>query len=179
MSGETKRAQKIEVGIGLPNFGDALESIDAREAAMAIEHAGFDGIWLTDHLLIPAEYESKYPYSKDGSFFLPEGGWWFESIVTLSYIAAVTSRVRLGIGVCVLPLREPRALSQQLATLDRLSGGRVVLGAGAAWLAEELDALEVPRKARGLRVEGAIELMRQCWTGEPQPGTYGPFGLPN
>jgi probable F420-dependent oxidoreductase len=168
-------ARRLSFGVGLPNFGDAVDRLGAREMATAIEDAGFDGVWLTDHVVLPQELTSKYPFSPDGSFFVPEGGAWYEPVALLGYLAAVTTRLQLGIGVCVLPLRDPRMLSQQLAAIDQLSGGRVVLAAGAGWLEEEFDALEVPFRNRGARLEGGIELLRACWTGRPAAGDYGPY----
>ena len=166
-------------GVGLPNFGDAVDQLGAREMAVAIEEAGFDGVWLTDHVALPQQLTSQYPFSPDGSFFVPEGGAWYEPIVLLGYLAAVTKHVKIGIGVCVVSLRDPRLLSQQLAAVDRLSGGRVVLAAGAGWLEEEFEALEVPFRNRGARMEASIALMRACWTGRPRAGTYGPYRVAN
>ncbi len=171
-------AGAVTVGIGLTNHGDTLEVVDPRDIARSVEAAGFDSLWVSDHVLIPDTVESHYPFSPDGAFFLPDGGSWFEALITLTYAAAVTSRLRLGIGVCVVALRDPRLLSQQLATLDELSGGRVVLGAGAGWMLEEFEALEVPTARRGDRLDGAIDLLRECWTGSPAVGEYGPFTLP-
>lgn len=165
----------LTFGVGVPNFGDAIDRIGLREIAVAIESAGFDGAWLTDHVVIPQAFASKYPFSEDGSFFVPDGGAWYEPVATLSFLAAVTTRLQLGIGVCVVPLRDPRMLSQQLAAIDRLSGGRVVLAAGAGWLAEEFEALEVPFKNRGARLEAGIDVLRAFWTGQPAAGTYGPY----
>lgn len=167
------------IGVGLPNFGDTLDRVDGRDVARAVEEAGFDGLWLTDHILLPDHIESKYPFSPDGTFFLPEGGTWYESVVTLAYVASATTRLQLGIGVCVAALRDPRLLSQQLASLDRLTGGRVTLGVGAGWLREEFEAFEVPFERRGARLDGAIDVMRDCWTGQPTGGEYGPYTLPN
>ncbi len=167
--------RRLTFGVGLPNFGEAVDRLGAREMASAIEETGFDGVWLTDHVAIPQQLTSKYPFSPDGSFFVPEGGAWYEPVALLGYLAAVTTRLQLGIGVCVLPLRDPRMLSQQLAAIDQLSGGRVVLAAGAGWLEEEFEALEVPFRHRGARLEGGIDLMRACWTGRPAAGDYGPY----
>jgi len=168
---------RLLFGVGLPNFGDAVDRMGAREMAVAIESAGFDGVWLTDHVALPQQLTSKYPFSPDGSFFVQEGGAWYEPVALLGFLAAVTTRLQLGIGVCVLPLRDPRMLSQQLAAVDRLSGGRVVLAAGAGWLEEEFEALEVPFRNRGARLEAGLDLMRACWTGRPSAGQYGPYSV--
>lgn len=171
--------RQVTVGIGLTNHGDTLEHVDPREIARAVESAGFDSLWVTDHIVMPHPVESRYPFSPDGQFFLPEGGLWFEALTTLTYAGAVTERLRLGVGVMVVGLRDPRLLSQQLAALDALTGGRVVLGAGAGWMLEEFTALELPTARRGERLDGAIDLLRACWTGRPPGGPYGPFVLPD
>src|SRR5690606_14002028 len=93
-------------------------------------------------------------------------------------IAGVTERIGIGVGVCVLPLRQPMLLAKQVATLDQLSGGRVLLGLGAGWMAEEFDALGVDFDARGQAMDGGLKLLRACWTGQPEPGTYGPWTVP-
>lgn len=170
---------ELQIGIGLPNFGETLADVDARGIAQTIEELGLDSAWVTDHVMLPERYDSRYPYAADGSFFLPEGGHWYEALTTLAHLSGATERIGLGIGVCVLPLRDPRLFSQQIATLDRLSGGRAVLGVGAGWLTEEFAALEVPSERRGARLEAAIEVMRACWTGAPQSGSYGPYTLPD
>jgi probable F420-dependent oxidoreductase len=90
-----------------------------------------------------------------------------EALATLSFVAAVTSRVRLGTSVLVLPLRQPLLLAKQLATIERLSHGRLVLGAGAGWLEGELAAFGVPMSSRGLIAEETIDALRACWASSP------------
>jgi probable F420-dependent oxidoreductase len=92
---------------------------------------------------------------------------WYDAIVMLAMAAAATSHVRLGLGVLVLPLRHPVVVAKQLASLDALSEGRLVVGVGAGWLAEEFEALRVPYAARGRLLDEWIELLRACWTGRP------------
>jgi probable F420-dependent oxidoreductase len=167
-----------EIGIGIPNYGGAPHLIGIGAMARAIEQAGFDTAWLTDHIVLPTHTRSKYPFTADGHFSVPAGGVWFEPVATLAYLAGVTRTIGLGIGVLVLPLRDPRQLALQIAAADALSGGRVQLGVGTGWLKEEFDALEVPFVRRGDRLDGAIDLVRACWTGHPESGRYGPFTLP-
>ena len=94
---------------------------------------------------------------------------WYDSIVALAMAAAVTEHVELGTAVLVLPQRNPVVLAKQVASLDRLAGGRVVLGVGAGWLAEEFAALATPFDSRGSRTDEWIDLLRACWTGRPEP----------
>jgi probable F420-dependent oxidoreductase len=136
----------------------------AREA----EAAGLDSVWIPDHVVIPVEYRSRYPYqSYDGDAF--ERYPWDETafpepVTALAFVAAVTERVELCTGVVILPERNPVFLAKQCATVDRLSGGRLRLGVGIGWLREEFDAVGVPWERRGRRTDEAIEAMRALWT---------------
>ncbi|MGH9138979.1 MAG: LLM class F420-dependent oxidoreductase [Acidimicrobiales bacterium] len=146
------------LGFGEPDGAAAL--------ARAAEDAGFESLWTVEHVVVPAGYQSEYPYSRDGrmpageEFDLPD------PLVWLTWVAAHTSRIRLGTGVLVLPQRNPAIVAKEVATLDRLSGGRVTLGVGAGWLAEEFAALGVPFEDRGRRLDAYIEALRSLWTGE-------------
>jgi probable F420-dependent oxidoreductase len=164
--------------VGVPNFGPAPQRLGIGQMAEQVEKAGFDGVWLTDHVVLVEGHTSVYPYSRDGRFFLPSDSDWFEALTALAFVAARTERVELGIGVLVLPLRNPYVLAKQLATVDRLSGGRVQLAVGSGWLREEMTALGVDPTTRGARTDAAIDLLRACWTGAPPAGEYGPFVVP-
>jgi probable F420-dependent oxidoreductase len=166
------------VGIGVPNYGQAPSEVGLVLIARAVEDAGFDSVSVTDHVIVPDRIASAYPYSTDGAFFLPPRTGYHEALVTLAALAAATDRVGLEVGVCVAALRDPRLLASQLATIDRLSGGRVVFGVGVGWLREEFEAFEVPFAGRGDRLDAVVDVLRQCWTGSPAAGTYGPFTLP-
>jgi probable F420-dependent oxidoreductase len=167
----------LRLGIGIPTFGDAAKQGIGVMAA-EVERLGFDGVWLLDHVVLLDTIITPYPFSADGTFFVPSDTPWLEAVASLAYLAGVTQRVTLGIMALVAPLRDPRVLSQQLAAIDQLSGGRVCLGLGAGWLREEFDALEVPFAGRGARLESGVAVMRECWTGAPRPGEYGPFAIP-
>ncbi|WP_165958732.1 TIGR03619 family F420-dependent LLM class oxidoreductase [Actinomadura sp. KC345] len=144
----------------------------------AIIDAGFDGIWVSDHVVLIDGTTSAYPYTDDGDYGFPADTPWYEAVAMLAYLAARTHEVELGTAVCVLPQRQPVLLAKQLATIDRLADGRVRLGAGAGWLAEEFTALGVPYDGRGARTDAAIALLRDCWTGTPAPGRYGDVSVP-
>jgi len=138
----------------------------ARALATGAEAAGFDSLWTVEHVLMPAGYQSTYPYAENGRMpggvkvAIPDPLTW------LSYVAAVTERIELATGVLILPQRNPGITAKELATLDLLSGGRVRLGVGAGWLAEEFAALGVPFDDRGQRLDAYIEAMRALWKGE-------------
>ncbi len=128
------------------------------------EEFGFSSLWLGEHALLFDRYESKYPYSPDGSF--PVGGeiGVLEPLTTLSYLAALTETVRLGTGICLVPQRNPVYTAKETANVDWLSNGRLDLGVGVGWLAEEFRALDVPFEKRGARTRSYLEVIRRLWT---------------
>ena len=143
----------MRFGIALPQYGPATgEGLTA--AARQAEDLGFDDVWVAEHIAVPVGV----PYPP--SFLL-------ESLATLAFAAAVTTRVGLGTSVLVLPLRQPVIVAKQLATVDRLSGGRLTLGLGAGWLEEEFEACNVEYRKRGDLMDEAIDVLRACWGSAP------------
>jgi probable F420-dependent oxidoreductase len=134
--------------------------------ATMVEDAGVDSIWVPDHLCIPRSRSTPYPYSNDGEFPFPEETPWLDSLTVLAAIAAATDRVRLGTAILVLTQRNPQEVAKVTSSLDRLSDGRLRLGVGAGWLKEEIRALGYETRHRGRRLDEAIEIIRDCWTGE-------------
>ena len=135
--------------------------------AQAAEAAGFDSLWTVEHVVVPKGYQSTYPYDPSGK--MPGGREDFDipdPLIWLAYVAAKTKSIRLATGVMILPQRNPGVLAKEVATLDRLSGGRVTLGIGVGWLEEEFDALGVPFARRGKRTDEYIEALRALWTQE-------------
>lgn len=169
---------RLTVGVGVPNFGPAPSKVGLDAIAIQIEEAGFDGAWLFDHIVLVEGASSAYPYSADGEFFLDADEDWYECITTLGHLAAVTDSLTLGIGICIVPLRDPVLLAKQLATIDQLAAGRVVVGVGTGWLAEEFEALGVEFESRGERLVSGMSLLRACWEGRPPAGRYGPYRIP-
>jgi probable F420-dependent oxidoreductase len=147
-------------------FGNA-GPLSGREPAMALarlaEEHGFDSLWAAEHVAIPSTYESPYPYSDDGKMPGGDDVALGDPLVWLAFVAGLTSRVRLGTSVLILPQRNPVVLAKELATIDLLSGGRVELGIGMGWLAEEFDALGVPFTDRVARAEEHVEVLRVLW----------------
>jgi probable F420-dependent oxidoreductase len=127
---------------------------------------GFDSIWLADHVAFPTSFASRYPYSATGSFPTDPADRLMEPIATLGVLAGATSRVKLGTAVLVMPYRPPVLLARMLVTLDHFSGGRIVLGAGAGWLAEEFAVLGAPDFAlRGKATDEALEIFKAVCAG--------------
>ncbi len=156
----------MEFGIAFGNIGPFVEPEEAVHLAQAAEGAGFESIWAVDHVVVPAGYRSTYPYDPSGKLPSGEESVFPDPLIWLAYVAAATSTLRLGTGIMIVPLRNPLVLAKELATLDYLSGGRMMLGAGIGWLEEEFDALGIPFAGRGLRTEEAVGAMRALWSEE-------------
>jgi probable F420-dependent oxidoreductase len=145
----------MKLGIHLRHIGRKAGPDSIRRTAIHAEALGFDDVWVSEHIIVP----------KDGGY-PPSPNFW-DPVLTLTWAAAVTDRVRLGTSVLVLPLRHPLPLAKELATLQNLSRGRLILGAGVGWLEAEFDALGVPFRERGRRMDEGIALMRAVWTQDP------------
>jgi probable F420-dependent oxidoreductase len=145
-------------------FGDRAGAI---ELAQTAEECGFESLWTVEHVVVPAGYRSEYPYSPDGRMPGPENVPIPDPLIWLSFVAAVTERIKLGTAIIILPQRNPVVVAKEIATLDHLSAGRVLLGVGAGWLEEEFDAIGVPFDDRGRRLDEHIEALRALWTTDP------------
>ncbi len=165
----------MHFGFALPGRGSLARPDALVKLAERAEALRYSSLFVTDHVVIPTSYDSKYPYAPSGK---PAGDWsqgYFEPLALMSFLAGVTSRVRLGTSVLVIPYRNPVVTAKMLATLDVMSGGRVILGAGVGWLREEFEALGSPRfTERGRATDEYLRLMKECWTREPVEwsGTY-------
>ena len=154
----------MEIGCHLPIYGPAATRDGLLLAARRLETLGYDSLWVSDHVVIPHAIRSRYPYNATGDFPLAPTTDFLEPLTALSLVAAVTTRVRLGTTVLVLPHRHPVLTAKMLATLDHLAPGRVVLGAGVGWMKEEIELFGVPYARRGAWSDEAIRIMRACWT---------------
>ena len=163
----------MKIGFFAVGIGATTEPVALRAAATAAERLGFATLWAPEHVVLVEEYASQYPYS-DGRFPGPPDIPIADPFATLAYVAACTSTIRLGTGICLVPEHNPLILAKTAATLDRLSGGRFILGAGVGWLAEEFHALGVPFERRGARTREYIEVMRKLWR-EPSSSHSGEF----
>jgi probable F420-dependent oxidoreductase len=127
------------------------------------EEVGFDSLWVAEHVVLFDDYASQYPYSPDGR--IPAGGesGMLEPFTALAFLAAHTQTIRLGTGICLLPQRNPVYTAKQASDVDWLSGGRLDLGVGVGWLAEEFRALDVPFEHRGSRCRSYVEVLKRLW----------------
>jgi probable F420-dependent oxidoreductase len=158
--------EPMKFGIAFANIGPFVGPEQAIRLARAAEDAGFESIWTVDHVVVPVGYASKYPYDPSGKIPSGEETVFPDPLIWLAFVAAATSTIRLGTGILIVPQRNPLVLAKELATIDQLSGGRMILGAGVGWLEEEFDALGVPFAGRGRRTEEAISAMRALWSQE-------------
>jgi probable F420-dependent oxidoreductase len=156
----------MRFGGHLPMFGEMATREAVLEFARRAEALGFDSLWASDHVVVPYSIRSRYPYRPSGDFPLPPQTAFLEPLMTLALVAGVTERVQLGTTILVLPHRHPVLAAKMLATLDHLSGGRVVLGAGVGWMREEIELLGAPFERRGAWSDEAIRVMRACWREE-------------
>ena len=158
----------MDFGFSFPGRGPLATAEILAKLAHKADDLRYSSIFVTDHVVIPATQSAPYPYSPTGKF---AGDWtngYLEPLALMSYLAGETSRVKLGTSVLVIPYRNPVVTAKMLATLDVLSGGRVILGAGVGWFKEEFEALHAEAfERRGAVTDEYLQLMRACWTQEP------------
>ena len=143
----------MKFGVCVPNYGESSSADALRTVALEAERAGCDSLWTTDHILMPRN--SGTPYERI-----------FDSITTLAYLAPITNRVRLGISSLIIAMRNPVVVAKQLATIDNLSGGRLMLAIGVGWNEKEFVHLGSNFHNRGKRVDASIRLIRALWKGD-------------
>lgn len=143
----------MKFGVCLSNYGDTLDLETLKITALEAEKLGYDSIWLTDHILMTENSGTHY-------------GNILETMTSLAYLAAITQKVNLGISSLVMALRNPVIVAKQLATIDYLSHGRVVLATGAGWNADEFSNLGTDFHNRGKRLDESIRLIKALWRGE-------------
>jgi probable F420-dependent oxidoreductase len=157
----------VHIGIKLPSWGP-LASFDAlTETAQLAERRGYDSVWVSDHVVMPVEPKSPYPFSSDGRPPFDPRTPFLDPFVALAWIGALTTRVQLGTGVLILPLRHPIAVGKQAASVDALAAGRLVLGIGTGWMREEFELLDQDWERRGRRTDEALATLRACWGEDP------------
>lgn len=157
----------MKIGIRIPAAGPHASLASIVTTARWAESLGYHSVWVSDHVAMPAHVRSAYPYDPAGRWPYPADTPWLDPLLALSVAASVAPSVALGTSVLVAPLRHPVHLAKQVASLDFLSGGRVILGLGAGWMAEEFALLGVPFERRGARTAEMVALMRALWTGDP------------
>lgn len=162
----------MKFGLKLGNVDRLPLAEGVGRLAVEAEQCGFDSVWVADHIVVPRQYALDAEHALADAIATGQHG---DALISLAYVAGQTKRVLLGTAVMVLPLRNPLAAAKMLATLDVLSGGRVVLGAGVGWLESEFAALRAPDfTQRGKVADEWIRILRTCWT-EPFPAFEGEY----
>jgi probable F420-dependent oxidoreductase len=157
--------------VGTPRMaGGAL----LRSLAINAERLGIATLWVPEHVVLLDRYASKYPYSDDGQLPAPTNAPIFDPFISLATMAAVTAKIRLATGICLVPEHNPLVLAKVVATFDFLSGGRALLGVGIGWLEEEFQALGLSWERRAQRTREYIDAMRKLW-GDEVSSYHGEF----
>ena len=141
----------VQIGVNVPNFAPGTEPDVLRRWAQTVEGLGFDLLMVSDHIAVTPDVAEQYPAP------------FYEPFTTLSWLAGVTRRVRLGTTVLIVPYRHPLLTARMAANLNRLSGGRLVLGVGVGWARQEFEALGVPFRRRGALTDEYLHAMRDAW----------------
>lgn len=148
----------IPVNVGV---GSAKQIVAVARKA---EDVGIESVWTFEHVVVPVDYESKYPYSPNGKMGTSPETNFVDPLIALAAIATATSKLGLATGVNILSQANPLLLAKQAASLDFVSDGRFMLGVGIGWLKEEFDALGTPFERRGARFDDYIEAMKKVWS---------------
>ncbi len=156
----------MKFGLMYANVGPFASPELLTHLATTAERVGLESIWAVEHVVIPVGYKSAYPYDPSGRMPAPEQLPIPDPLLSLCYAAAVTKTLRLGTGILILPQRHPLYVAKEVATLDVLSHGRVLLGIGIGWLAEEFEALGIPFATRAACTAEAVRAMRALWKDE-------------
>ncbi len=153
--------------IGL--FGINMARVDAPDTLLPlmkrVEEMGLESVWTGEHVMIPRDYASAYPFNTSGRIGVPPETHFIDPLIALSHVAAHTTTLRLGTGINLLPQSNPLLFAKQVASLDHLSKGRVLLGLGVGWLAEEFTAMGVPFAGRGRRFDDYLRAVKKVWSG--------------
>lgn len=157
----------MKLGIFLPMLGEAdtLRELLV-EGARTAERAGFHSLWFPEHVVLVDDPRSQYPYSDDGKLGIGPTSGMLEPFIAIATAAAVTERIRLGTGICLVPQRNPVYTAKQVADCDVLSGGRIDFGVGIGWLREEFDALGADFDERAHLCREYLAAMTSLWTDE-------------
>lgn len=154
--------ERVRVGVVLPTYRRLANAGNIKRAAQVGESLGFDSVWVTDHVVVPAANVDTF------------GATFFEAVTTMAYIAGITSRVLIGAAILIVPYRHPLLLAKMLATADELSGGRMIAGVGLGWLEAESKLMGVPHRERARIADEDLAIMRACWNGETDGFLFAP-----
>ena len=164
----------MKLGVFLPVSGRAAVPEVLTDAAQQAERLGFDSVWAAERMVNPWEMNTRYPYKADDAWFVPPESPFLETLTALTFLAGVTSTIALGSAVIVLPYRHPLFTARVATSIDTLSKGRLILGVGIGWMAEEFEALGVPFKDRAGMSEEQLQIFDRLWS-QDRPSFEGRF----
>jgi len=153
----------MEIGVTLRNMGPQSEADVMRAGALKAEALGFESVWITDHIAIP-------PDDAEGS-----GGRYTDPLTTLAWLGGATTRIKLGVGVLILPYRPPLPTAKAVATVQELTGHRLLLGVAVGWMDAEFRAVGVDRRQRGRRTDETLRLLAECFANDVVTHNDQPF----
>ncbi len=163
----------MQYGLHLPASSATVKPEELVRFAQRAEALDFSLLTVADHVIVPTHISVPYPYTVDGKY--PGTGYHLETLTTMSYLAGATQRIRFATSVMILPYRNPVVTAKMLASLDVLSGGRVIVGVGVGWMKEEFENLQTPNyEARGRVTDEYIRAFRELWTSD-RPSFKGQF----
>jgi len=155
----------MDFGLHLPASSATVKPDDLIRFARQAEALGFYCLTIADHVIVPKDISVPYPYTVDGKY--PGTGYHLETLSTMGFLAGATQRIRFATSVMILPYRNPIVTAKMLASLDVLSGGRVIVGAGVGWMKEEFENIGTePFSERGKVTDEYIAAFRELWTSE-------------
>ncbi len=157
----------MKIGMGSMGIGPFADPEIMAHVARTAERCGFESLWMPDHSAIPDGHQTKCPYTPDGEIPGGPDAPLVEPIAALSFVAGLTSKIKLGTGIMILPQRHPFYVAKEVATLDQISKGRALLGIGSGWCAEEFAALGLDFHQRGKRTDEAMQALRVLWREDP------------
>src|ERR671927_260595 len=169
----------MELGFALPHLGPIATRDNIRQVAVEAERLGYHSLWTNERLLKPVNPKTPYPGNPEGVLD-PQYAIVFEHLPTLTFAAAITERVRLGVSLINLPFHNPVQLAKRIATMDQLSNGRIDIVLGLGWSEDEADVTNTPFADRGRRAAEYIEAMKALWGPDPVEyhGSYAAGPLP-
>ena len=153
----------MQIGLHALGIGPGARPDVIGAVGRTAERCGFATLWAGEHVVMVDRQDSAYPYADDGRIAVPSDADWLDPLALFAFLAAMTSRIRLATGVVLLPEHNPLIAAKHAASVDVLSGGRLTLGVGIGWSAEEYAALGVPFRGRGQRNREYVEAMRTLW----------------
>lgn len=156
----------MKIGIVSINVGGPETAEQMIEIGQHAEAAGIESVWTFEHAIVPIDYDSRYPYARSGKMPATPETWFIDPLISLAHVATATKTIRLGTGINILPQTNPLLFAKQTASIDVLSGGRLTLGLGIGWLAEEFQAMGTPFERRGARFDDYLAAIKKVWGGE-------------